>query len=179
MRIEDGFDVQASPGATWALLTDVPRIVPCMPGAKLERTIDDRTWEVLQTVKLGPISLQFRSEVQQEQLAESDGVAVLSVKAKEVKGKGGADATIRSSLRPTDEGTRVDLITELDLRGAVAQYGRPVLGSVAEELTRRFAACLESMLVEERPTEEPSQSKPVGGVRLLFRSLWNRLFRHG
>ena len=183
MRIENGFDVAAPRESAWALLTDVPRVVPCMPGARLERTIDEQTWEVLQTVKLGPISLQFRSEVRQDELAEADGVAVLSVKAKEVKGKGGADATIRSSLRATGEGTRVDLVTELDLRGAVAQYGRPVLGSVAEELTRQFAACLESMLAEQRPAEgpvaEPSQTKPIGGLRLLFRSLWNRLFRRG
>ena len=184
MRIENGFEVAASPESAWALLTDVPRVVPCMPGAKLERTIDEHTWDVLQTVKLGPISLQFRSEVKQEKLAEADGVAVLSVKAKEVKGKGGADATIRSSLRSTDEGTRVDLVTELDLRGTVAQYGRPVVGSVAEELTRQFAACLQSMLAEQgpadpSPAEASAPAKPVGGLRLLFRSLWNRLFRRG
>ena len=179
MRIENGFDVQASQQAAWALLTDVPHVVPCMPGAKLERAIDDRTWEVLQTVKLGPISLQFRSEVKQEQLSEAEGIAVLTVKAKEVKGKGGADATIRSSLRTTESGTRVDLATELDLRGAVAQYGRPVLGSVAEELTRQFATCLATMLAEEGSAEQLPQARPIGGFRLLLRSLWNRLFRSG
>lgn len=179
MRIENGFDVQASQEAAWALLTDVPRVVPCMPGAKLERAIDDRTWEVLQTVKLGPISVQFRSEVKQEQLAEAERVAVLAVKAKEIKGRGGAEATIRSSLRPTDTGTRVELVTDLELRGVVAQYGRPVLGSVAEELTRQFAACLAAMLAEEGTAEQAPHAKPVGGLRLLLRSLWNRLFRRG
>ena len=176
MQIENGFEVETSRDVAWALLTDIPRVVPCMPGAKLERVVDDHTWEVLQTVKLGPISLQFRSQVKQEQLDEAEGVALLAVKAKEVKGKGGADATIRSSLRPTDAGTRVDLVTELELRGAVAQYGRPVLGSVAEELTRQFAGCLASLLVEERRAEQAAEAKPVGGLRLLLRSLWRRLF---
>jgi carbon monoxide dehydrogenase subunit G len=176
MRIENGFDVQASPQAAWLLLTDVPHVVPCMPGATLERAIDNHTWEVLQTVKLGPISLQLRSEVKQERLDEAEGVAVLAVKAKEVRGRGGAEATIRSSLRPTETGTRVDLVTELELRGAVAQYGRPVVGSVAAELTRQFAACLAAMLAEEGPAEA-AQAKPVGGLRLLLRSLWRRLRR--
>jgi uncharacterized protein len=179
MRIENGFDVQASQRAAWALLTDVPRVVPCMPGARLERTIDDQTWEVLQTVRLGPISLQFRSEVKREQLSEADGIAVLTVKAKEVKGKGSAEATVRSSLRPTEGGTHVDLVTELELHGAVAQYGRPVLGSVAEELTRQFATCLAAMLAEEGLAEQAPQAKPVGGLRLLLRSLWRRLFGGG
>ena len=177
VRIENAFDVEASPDVAWALLTDVPRVVPCMPGAELERVVDERTWQVLQKVKLGPISLQFRSEVTQEQLTEADGLAVLAVTAKEVRGRGGADATIRSRLASTETGTHVSLVTELDLRGAVAQYGRPVVGSVAEELTKQFAACLAEMLADERPAKEASPSKPVGGLRLLLRSLWDRVFR--
>jgi carbon monoxide dehydrogenase subunit G len=176
VRIENAFDVEASRSAAWALLTDVPRVVPCMPGAELERVVDERTWQVLQKVKLGPISLQFRSDVTQEQLNEEDGLAVLAVKAKEVRGRGGADATIQSQLQATETGTRVSLVTELDLRGAVAQYGRPVVGSVAEELTRQFAACLAAMLEEEHPKAAQPQAKPVGGIRLFFRALWNRLF---
>lgn len=177
MQIENSFEVQASPAAAWVVLTDVPRVVPCMPGATLERRVDERTWEVLQAVKLGPISLQLRAEVKQEELSEDAGVAVLAVKAKEVKGRGGADATIRSTLQPAEEGTRVELLTQLELRGAVAQYGRPVVGTVAEELTRQFAACLAAMLAEEHPEAEARKARAVGGIRLFLRALWNRLFR--
>jgi hypothetical protein len=179
MRIENTFEVQAPPAAAWALLSDVPRVVPCMPGAELKRTVDESTWEVLQRVKLGPISLQFRSEVTRTELNETDRRAVLSVKAKEVRGRGGADATIESSLEPAGRGTRVTVVTELSLRGTVAQYGRPVVGSVAEELTRQFATCLASMLETEAPSEPPPRVKPVGGLRLLFGTLWRRLFRRG
>ncbi len=129
MQIENGFEAETSRDATWALLTDVPRVVPCMPGAELERVVDDHTWEVLQKVKLGPISLQFRSEVKQEQPAEAEGIAALAVKAKEVKGKGGAEATIRSSLSPTATGTRSIWSRSSSCAGAVAQYGRAVVGT--------------------------------------------------
>jgi uncharacterized protein len=179
MRIENAFEVQASPEAAWALLTDVPRIVPCMPGAELERTVNETTWEVLQRVKLGPISLQFRSEVIRTELDERSRRAVLSVKAREVRGRGGAEATIQSDLQPTETGTRVDIATELSLQGAVAQYGRAVVGSVAEELTRQFAACLASMLEAEVPAAPTAEVKPVGGMRLVFASIWRRLFRRG
>ena len=179
MRIENTFDVQAPPDTAWALLTDVPRVVPCMPGAELERAVDESTWEILQRVKLGPISLEFRSEVKQQELSQVERRAVLSVKAKEVRGRGGADATIQSSLEPVEGGTRVTLVTELSLRGAVAQYGRPVVGSVAEELTKQFAACLASMLETEAPSALalPTETAPIGGMRLLVVSLWRRLFR--
>jgi carbon monoxide dehydrogenase subunit G len=177
MRIENVFEVPAAPNTTWALLTDVPRVVPCMPGAELERTVDESTWEVLQRVKLGPISLQFRSEVTRTELDETDRRAVLTVNAKEVRGRGGADATIESSLEPAGSGTRVTVVAELSLRGAVAQYGRPVIGSVAEELAKQFSTCLASMLETEAPSAVPSDVKPVGGLRLLFGTLWRRFFR--
>lgn len=185
MRIENAFDVQASPDAAWAVLSDVPRVVPCMPGAELEREIDERTWQVLQRVKLGPISLELRAEVRRAELDESARRAVLAVKAKEVRGRGGAEATIESSLAPVDGGTRVTLVTEVTLQGAVAQYGRPVVGTVSEELTRQFAACLAALLAEgtgpaqpgDAGRARPAAARPVGGIGLFFRALWRKLTR--
>jgi uncharacterized protein len=146
VRIENAFEVPAPPDAAWALLIDVPRVIPCLPGAELERTVDDTTWEVLQRVKLGPISLRFRSDVRRAELDEANRRAVLAVRAREARGRGGADATVACSLEPVGRGTRVTVVTEVELRGAVAQYGRPVIGSVAEHMTRQFAACLASLL---------------------------------
>jgi carbon monoxide dehydrogenase subunit G len=185
MRMENVFEVPAAPDAAWALLTDVPRVVPCLPGAELERTVDESTWEVLQRVKLGPISLQFRSDIRRTEMNERDRRAVLSVNAKEVRGRGGADATIESSLIPAGEGTQVTVVTELSLRGAVAQYGRPVIGSVAEELTKQFATCLASMLEVDTTADSatrvatPEVAKPVGGVRLFFAALRRKFVRPG
>ena len=177
MKIENAFEVAAAPDTAWALLNDVPRVLPCMPGAELERTVDESTWEVLQRVKLGPISLQFRSKVTRTETNETDRRTVLSVDAKEVRGRGGAEATIESSLHPVESGTRVTLVTELSLRGSVAQYGRPVVGSVAEELTKQFAACLASMLEDEGPSPPARDVKPIGGLRLVFGTLWRKLQR--
>ena len=41
MKLENSFEVPASPEAAWAVLMDVPRIIPCMPGATLDETADD------------------------------------------------------------------------------------------------------------------------------------------
>ena len=120
-----------------------------MPGAEIERTIDETTWDVLQKVRLGPISLQFRSEVRRAETDETARRAVLAVKSKEIRGRGGADATLTYDLEPAGTGTRVTVVTELSLRGTVAQYGRPVLGSVAEKMTKEFGVCLASMLEKE------------------------------
>ena len=53
MRIENSFRVSAPPEQAWDLLMDVPRVIPCMPGAELTETVDDSTWKAKVGVKLG------------------------------------------------------------------------------------------------------------------------------
>jgi carbon monoxide dehydrogenase subunit G len=178
MRLENSFEVPASLEQAWHLLNDVPSIVPCMPGAELVETVGENTWKAKLHVKLGPIALQFLADVVREQMDEVDRRVVLGVKAREAKGRGSAEATIESALVEVGGGTRVDIVTELALRGAVAQYGRGVVADVAARLTAQFADCIAGKLSDsESPHEPAAEASPVGGLRLLLGALWRSLFR--
>ena len=41
MRLENEFTVPAPPEQAWALLNDIPRVVPCMPGAELTEIVGE------------------------------------------------------------------------------------------------------------------------------------------
>src|SRR5918999_4241048 len=112
MRLENSFFVQAPPERAWELLLDVPRVIPCMPGAELTEVVDERRWKALMKVKLGPISLSFATDVE---LAEADDAAKrvkLSANAREQRGRGGGQATIESTLAAQDGGTNVSIVTD-------------------------------------------------------------------
>ena len=143
MKLENSFEVPASPEAAWALLMDVPRIIPCMPGATLDETVDDENWKATMAVKLGPISLSFKTDVKREESDEAARRAKLSARAREARGKGNASATIESSLTPQNGGTKVDIVTDLQLAGPVAQYGRGLVQDVSSQLVGQFADCLQ------------------------------------
>jgi uncharacterized protein len=178
MRLENGFEVPASVEQAWRLLNDVPSVVPCMPGAELVEVVDEQTWKVKLHVKLGPIGLQFLADVAREQMDEAGGRVVLDVKAREAKGRGSAEATIASALVAANGGTRIDIVTELTLRGAVAQYGRGVVGDVASRLTAQFADCIARKLDAPSLSRDPvDESAPISGLRLLLGALWRSLFR--
>jgi len=147
MRLENAFEVDAPLEAAWRLLEDVPSVVPCMPGAELLESVDETAWKAKLSVKLGPIALQFATDVRREVSDEAAGRVVLSARARELRGRGNARATIESTLAAADDGrTRVSIVTDLTLYGAVAQYGRGVVPDVAARLTREFAACVERKL---------------------------------
>jgi carbon monoxide dehydrogenase subunit G len=170
MRLENSFEVPASKQAAWELLMDVPRVVPCMPGATLTETVGEGHWKAEMAVKLGPISLSFDTDVTREQADEAASQVTLSAKAREKRGRGGAQAQIQSSLADTEGGTRVDIVTELTLSGAVAQYGRGIVQDVSGQLVDRFADCLKAQLAAETPAQAAAAvaetQKPVHGLRL-------------
>lgn len=190
MQLENSFEVEAPRDAAWNLLLDVPRVVPCMPGAQLTETVDDSNWKAKVAVKLGPIGLEFAADVARPEVDAAESRVVLTTNARELRGRGGARATIESRLSELGPShTRVDIVTDLSLSGSVAQYGRGIVQDVAGQMVGKFADCLQKQLVgstEEAQAAVEEASKPVSGLSLgvgaVFRSIgrFSRgLFRRG
>ena len=186
MKLENSFQVDAAPERAWELLMDVPRVIPCMPGTELTETVDDSSWKARMTVKLGPIGLQFATDVKREEADDAARRAILSARARELRGRGSGQARIESSLAPVDGGgTRVDIVTELTLSGPVAQYGRGMVEDVSSRLVRQFAECLQNELVGEPAGAErgraeprrsqPSPAKPISALSLVAAAARDRL----
>jgi len=180
VKLENTFEVPVGPDQVWDLLMDVPRVVPCMPGAELTETIDDSHWKAKMTVKLGPIGLVFGTDVVREEVDEAGRRVKLSADARELRNRGAARATIQSSLATVDGGTRVDIVTDLALTGSVAQYGRGLIQDISAQMVTRFADCLRAQLVaapEEAQQAVARQARPVGGLRLTFGALGRAIKR--
>src|SRR5919197_4865274 len=146
MLIENSFTVARPVEEVWEYVLDVERIAPCMPGAELTETVDDRTWKGRVNVKLGPVSMSFAGEVA---MAERDDVAhrvALHARGMEEKGRGAADATVTAWLEPDGTSTTVRMESDLSLTGTAAQLSRGLLPEVSKRLTQQFADCLEANL---------------------------------
>lgn len=155
MRVENSFEVPAEARDVWALLTDVPRVVPCMPGAELVEQVDETTWKANVKVKLGPISMAFAADVRQEEVDAAAHRLRLVADARETRARGSARASIETTVRVVGGGSAVDIVTDLTLSGAVAQYGRGIVPDVAGQLVSAFAECLRSQLSGAPPVPAP------------------------
>jgi len=172
VRLENSFEVVAPVEQAWHLLNDVPRVVACMPGAELTETVGENAWRGVVHVKLGPMALQFGTEVERQARDDVAHTVVLVTHAREVRGRGNAQATIESALRGDGAKTNVEIVTELSLQGAVAQFGRGIVPQVAAQLTRQFAENVAALL-----EGAPAEPTPVRGIRLGIRALWSSLVR--
>jgi uncharacterized protein len=146
MRFENGFAVHAPIDEVWATLLDVERVAPCMPGAEVLEHVGGDAYKVGIRVKVGPITMRYRGDVEIVERDDGAHVATMRAKAKEARGQGTADATVRMALAQQDGGTGATLDTDVTLSGKAAAMGRGIIADVSARLVETFAANLAQML---------------------------------
>lgn len=146
MELKNEFTVNVPIDEAWDVLTDVTRIAPAMPGAKLEAAEDDEYRGVVK-VKVGPVTAEYKGKAVFVERDPSAHRAVLRAEGRETRGQGNATATITALLVPEGEGTHVSVVTDLSITGRVAQFGRGVLADVSTKLLGQFVAALETTVL--------------------------------
>ena len=160
MRIENTVEVDAPLDRVWALVNDIPRVAPCMPGAALTGVLDDQTYEGTVAVKLGPLRMSYKGKVVVEGVDEANHSARLAATGKDTKGAGTARASVETRLEAVDPTrTRLHVTSDVQLTGKVASFGRGgAINDVATRLFGQFADCLRATL-----ESEPAPTGPAGG----------------
>jgi carbon monoxide dehydrogenase subunit G len=154
VELSNDFRVSAPPAEAWKVLTDVERIAPMLPGAKLEEVEGDEFRGIVK-VKVGPVTAQYKGKATFEEQNEAEGRVVLKATGRDTRGQGNANATITATLVPDGEGTRVTVVTDLTVTGKVAQFGRGVLADVSGKLIGQFVDALEADLKGDGPATSP------------------------
>jgi carbon monoxide dehydrogenase subunit G len=163
MRIENTVEVDAPLDRVWALVNDIPRVAPCMPGAVLTGVGDDDTYEGTVAVKLGPLRMSYKGKVTVESVDEANHSARLAASGRDTKGAGTARANVESRLEPVDPTrTRLHVTSDVQLTGKVASFGRGgAINDVAARLFTQFADCLRATL-EAEPAGEGAGATAAG-----------------
>ena len=171
MRIENTVEVDAPLDRVWALVNDIPRVAPCMPGGALTGVLDDKTYEGTVAVKLGPLRMSYKGKVVVEEVDEANHRARLGASGRDTKGAGTARASVETRLEPAgDHHTRLHVTSDVQLTGKVASFGRGgAINDVATRLFGQFADCLRATLeaepsaaAEAATVEDRAASGPAG-----------------
>lgn len=158
MQFENSFDVPLPPAEAWKVLLDVPRIAPCLPGAELTETLGPDKYKGRAGVKIGPVNLFFAGEAEIVERDEVARKARLKGRGNDTKGRGQASATVDFNLVEANGGTRVNVITDLNMTGMVAQYGRAsgLMKEIAGAILTQFADNLRKEIERTAPTATPA-----------------------
>ena len=162
MQLDNSFTVPAPIDQAWDVLLDVERIAPCMPGATLTEN-DGQSFGGTVKVKVGPIGVTYKGSATFVDRDDAGKTVTIDAKGRETRGSGTASATIKCAMVQEGDVTRVDVNTDLAITGKPAQFGRGVMGEIAQKIIGQFADCLseEISAPAAAPQAEPATPAPA------------------
>ncbi|HEY2043651.1 MAG TPA: SRPBCC family protein [Jatrophihabitans sp.] len=160
MQLEHSFTVPVDIEQAWEVLLDIERVAPCMPGAALE-TVDGDDFTGSVKVRLGPIGLTYKGKASFVEKDAAAHRAVLDAQGKDARGNGTASAKVTATLTADGSSTKVNVLTDLNITGKPAQFGRGVMVDVGNKLIGQFADCLAGKLGENKAPASKSAASAV------------------
>jgi carbon monoxide dehydrogenase subunit G len=154
MKFENTFAVDAPIDEVYATLLDVERVAPCVPGAEVIEKSGDDAYTVAIKVRVGPISMTYRGNVEIVERDEANHRATMRARARETRGQGTADARVDLTLDQDGGTTKGTMAADVQLAGRAAAMGRGVIQDVSAKIVSTFAQNLETMLSGGAPAEE-------------------------
>lgn len=160
MQLENEFTVPASIDQAWAVLLDVPRVAPCLPGATVEPGGgEDGEYKGQMKIKIGPITASYKGTVKIQEADEAAHRVAMRAQAKDARGQGTAAATITSTMEEVADGTKIHVVTDMRVTGPAAQFGRGVMQDVSAKLMTRFAECLAQQMQASPDVETTEEAE--------------------
>jgi carbon monoxide dehydrogenase subunit G len=193
MQLENSFSVGAPPDRVFAYLLDVNKIVGCVPGAELSEVVDPTTFKGKVKIKVGPITVAYNGTAKIVDRNDAQRSATLEAEGRETTGPGSARAKAVMSVEPEGSGSTVKIVTDYNVAGRVAQFGRGVMEDVSRRIVNDMAACIKANVEAAEPASgggpgapaaaaaaspaQPVTVKPVNALSLFFKVMWSGIRR--
>ena len=142
------------------VLTDVPRIAPCIPGASLTGE-ENGLFSGQANVRLGPVALSFAGSASITSIDNNLYTAQVKAQGADKKGRGQAEATMTFVLQEAEnDHTEVIVRTDVLLSGSIAQYGRAsgLINVVAGQIVSEFSENLKKDILDKQSPNDPKEN---------------------
>ena len=193
MQLENSFSVGAPPDKVFAYHIDVNKVVGCVPGAELSEVVDPTTFKGKVKIKVGPITVAYSGTAKIVDRNDAQHTATLEAEGRETTGPGSARAKALMSVDRDGAGSTVKIVTDYNVAGRVAQFGRGVMEDVSRRIVNDMAACIKANVEAAEPSAGGGVSggssvgggtgvganpapivtaKPINALSLFFKVLW-------
>ena len=123
---------------SFAAITDLERVIPCVEGGRLTEPIDADSVKAEIVVAMGAMSMKFTGTVDVVEKDPAAHTALLRVKSREAQGQGHANADVTFQLE--EGGGKIH--THAQITGKAASMGEGVVVGVLDALITDFTGKL-------------------------------------
>jgi len=161
VNLNDEFEVPLGVPEAWAVLTDIEKVTPYLPGIWLLEVEGDEYLGVVKA-KVGPVTVWYEGSARYLLLDAESHMAVIKAEGYEVGGQGGGSALVTATLSPSPRGTKVQVVTVLSLEGRIAQFAGELLAATSRSRIAEFAKNLEFVGMDLSKAAYASSTEPEG-----------------
>jgi uncharacterized protein len=174
MHFEGSFRVPGKAKDVIRRFADVPRMTRCMPGAVLEPQAEDGSWPGAMVVAFGPKKVNFKGRVTTE--FDFEGLTG------SLHGRGSADMraarigvkvnfNLRDDPAASPPATVVDIVSDAELGGVLADFARTGGVAVANVIMADFARRASEEFAQDEPpmaTAKTPEPAPLAAHTLIW-----------
>jgi carbon monoxide dehydrogenase subunit G len=143
VALEKVFPMAAPADRAWQLLQDIEAVAGCMPGAKITERVDETHYKGTITVRLGPATMAFKGTIEVLALDAATRSLHLAGKGADATGTSGASMDLTAGVQGAGDAADACELSgksEVTMSGKAAAFGARLMGTVAEQLLKQFAA---------------------------------------
>jgi len=126
----------SNPDHAWSIISDLNKLVPCVPGAKVESSDSPESVKAAIEVKMGSMGMTFSGPVTIESADAGSKTVKIKAKTKEAGGQSMANGDVTISVAG-GTGT-VDAVANVN--GKAASMGEGTVVAVLTQLVKQFTA---------------------------------------
>ncbi len=161
MKLDNEFRVNAPIERAWAVLTDIPAITPCLPGAALTGQ-EGNEYTGTVKIKVGPVTANYSGKAVFAVIDEERRHIEIAADGRDARGSGNASASITADMRAEGDQTVVTIATDLKVAGKVAQFGKGMIAEVSGKLIDQFVTCIEQELLGDQVIDQVAAASANG-----------------
>ncbi|MEA2231970.1 MAG: uncharacterized protein QOD83_1786 [Solirubrobacteraceae bacterium] len=136
-QLKESFTV-SNPDQAWDVISDVNKLIPCVPGAKVVSADSPTKGKAEIDVQMGSMGMKFSGPVEIVEQDAGSRRAVIKANAKEAGGQSNADGTVTITI--AGDGGTVDATANVS--GKAASMGEGTVQAVLQQLIKQFTGNL-------------------------------------
>jgi carbon monoxide dehydrogenase subunit G len=148
LEIEKQADIAVASEAAWTLLRSFADLATCIPNVgNLEEIEPDRRYGATISDKIGPFRVTVPVQIAIESIEEPHRI-VAAISGNDAKGQARLKGNLEAKVAPEGEGTRLIVVTRIDVLGKLATLGAAPMRRRADQIFDEFIARVSARLAE-------------------------------
>jgi carbon monoxide dehydrogenase subunit G len=127
-----------NPDQSWGVITDLNKLIPCVPGAKVISADSPKSAKAEITVNMGSMGMKFTGPVTIESADAGSKTAKITANTREAGGQSNAAGDVTISM----SGSQVNISAIANVSGKAASMGEGTVVAVLTQLVKAFAGNL-------------------------------------